>query len=55
MGFQNHPSRWFGTQSRSTPRLASPSTVNDDVLAYKNPKFKRADLCKIILHSAWEA
>ena len=30
-------------------------TVNDDVLAYKNPKFKRADFCKIILHSAWEA
>jgi len=30
-------------------------TVNDDVLAFKNPKFQRADFCKIILHSAWEA
>ena len=30
-------------------------TVNDDVLAFKNPKFERADFCKIILNSAWEA
>jgi hypothetical protein len=30
-------------------------TVNDDVLAFKNPKFERADFCKIILTSAWEA
>ena len=30
-------------------------TVNDDVLAFKNPKFERADFCKIILGSAWEA
>jgi len=29
--------------------------VNDDVLSFKNPKFQRADFCKIILHSAWEA
>jgi HD domain len=28
-------------------------TVNDDVLAFKNPKFERADFCKIILNSAW--
>jgi hypothetical protein len=28
-------------------------TVNDDVLAYKNPRFERADFCKIILNSAW--
>jgi hypothetical protein len=28
--------------------------VNDDVLAYKNPKFERADFCKIILNSAWD-
>ena len=27
-------------------------TVNDDVLAFKNPKFERADFCKIILTSA---
>jgi hypothetical protein len=30
-------------------------TVNDDVLALKNPKFERADFCKIILNSAWDA
>jgi len=30
-------------------------TVNDDVLALKNPKFERADFCKIILNSAWES
>jgi hypothetical protein len=30
-------------------------TVNDDVLAFKNPKFERADFCKIILNSAWES
>jgi hypothetical protein len=30
-------------------------TVNDDVLAFKNPKFQRADFCKIILNSAWES
>jgi hypothetical protein len=30
-------------------------TVNDDALAFKNPKFERADFCKIILTSAWEA
>jgi HD domain len=29
--------------------------VNDDVLTFKNPKFERADFCKIILNSAWEA
>ena len=30
-------------------------TVNDDVLALENPKFERADFCKTILNSAWEA
>ena len=30
-------------------------TVNDDVLAFKNPNFERADFCKIILNSAWES
>jgi hypothetical protein len=30
-------------------------TVNDDALAFKNPKFERADFCKIILTYAWEA
>jgi HD domain len=30
-------------------------TVNDDVLALKNPQFERADFCKIILNSAWDA
>ena len=29
-------------------------TVNDDVLAFKNPKFERADFCKTILYSAWD-
>jgi hypothetical protein len=29
--------------------------VNDDALAFKNPKFERADFCKIILNSAWDA
>ena len=29
-------------------------TVNDDVPAFKNPKFDRADFCKTILYSAWD-
>jgi hypothetical protein len=40
-GMEHRPDSTFGT-------------VNDDVLAYKNPKFERADFCKIILNSAWE-
>src|ERR1700726_4414610 len=37
-GMEHRPDSTFGT-------------VNDDVLAYKNPKFERADFCKIILNS----
>jgi hypothetical protein len=40
-GMEHRPDSTFGT-------------VNDDVLAYKNPKFERADFCKIILNSTWE-
>jgi hypothetical protein len=29
-------------------------TFNDDFLAFKDPKFQRADLCRIILGSRWE-
>jgi hypothetical protein len=39
-GMEHRPDSTFGT-------------VNDDVLAYKNPKFERADCCKIILNSTW--
>jgi hypothetical protein len=28
-------------------------TVNDDVLAFKDPGFKRTDFCQVILGSAW--
>jgi hypothetical protein len=28
-------------------------TVNDDVLAFKDPRFQRTDFCKVILASAW--
>lgn len=28
-------------------------TFNDDFLAYKDPAFRRGDLCSIILHSPW--
>ena len=28
-------------------------TMNDDVLALLDPKFKRANFCSIILNSAW--
>ncbi len=28
-------------------------TVNDDVLAFKDPRFKRIDFCQVILGSAW--
>ena len=28
-------------------------TVNDDVLAFKDPAFKRTDFCQVILGSAW--
>jgi len=28
-------------------------TFNDDFLAYKNPAFRRVDICSVILHSPW--
>ncbi len=39
-GFAHKPETTFGT-------------VNDDVLALLDPKFKRTDFCSIILNSAW--
>jgi hypothetical protein len=39
-GFCHKPETTFGT-------------VNDDVLALLDPKFKRANFCSIILNSAW--
>ena len=39
-GMKHRPDSTFGT-------------VNDDVLAFKDPGFHRADLCKVILGSAW--
>ncbi len=39
-GFGHKPDTTFGT-------------VNDDVLALLDPKFKRANFCSIILNSAW--
>ncbi len=39
-GFKHKPASTFGT-------------MNDDVLAYLNPNFKREDFCRIILESAW--
>jgi hypothetical protein len=39
-GMKHRPDSTFGT-------------VNDDVLAFKDPGFRRADLCKLILGSAW--
>jgi hypothetical protein len=39
-GMKHRPDSTFGT-------------VNDDVLALKDPTFKRADFCSIILNSAW--
>jgi HD domain len=41
-GMKHRPDSTFGT-------------VNDDVLAYCDPKFKRADFCSIILRSSWRA
>jgi hypothetical protein len=29
-------------------------TFNDDILAFKDPNFRRTDLCSIILHSRWD-
>ncbi|MDB5532491.1 MAG: metal-dependent phosphohydrolase, partial [Hyphomicrobiales bacterium] len=29
-------------------------TFNDDVLAYKDPNFKRGNICTTILGSRWE-
>lgn len=29
-------------------------TFNDDFIAFKDPRFKRIDLCSVILHSPWE-
>jgi len=39
-GMKHRPDSTFGT-------------VNDDVLAFKDPGFRRTDLCKVILGSAW--
>jgi hypothetical protein len=39
-GMKHRPDTTFGT-------------VNDDVLAFKDPGFQRADLCKLILGSDW--
>jgi HD domain len=39
-GMKHRPDSTFGT-------------VNDDVLALKDPLFQRADFCKVILGSAW--
>jgi HD domain-containing protein len=41
-GMKHRPESTFGT-------------VNDDVLAYCDPTFRRADFCKIILNSPWQA
>jgi hypothetical protein len=40
-GMKHRPDSTFGT-------------VNDDVLAFKDPGFQRTDFCKVILGSAWE-
>jgi hypothetical protein len=39
-GMKHRPGTTFGT-------------FNDDFLAYKDPGFKRVDLCSIILNSRW--
>jgi hypothetical protein len=41
-GMRHRPDSTFGT-------------VNDDVLAYKEPHFTRTDFCRVILGSAWAA
>ena len=41
-GMKHRPESTFGT-------------VNDDVLAYRDPTFKRADFCSIILQSSWRS
>ena len=39
-GMKHRPDSTFGT-------------VNDDVLAFKDPTFRRTDFCRVILDSAW--
>lgn len=41
-GMKHRPDTTFGT-------------INDDVLAFKDPGFHRTDFCKLILGSAWES
>jgi hypothetical protein len=41
-GMKHRPDSTFGT-------------VNDDVLAFKDPGFRRTDFCKLILGSEWES
>jgi HD domain len=41
-GMKHRPDSTFGT-------------VNDDVLAFKDPRFQRTDFCTVILASAWES
>ncbi len=40
-GMKHRPQTTFGT-------------FNDDVLAFKDPTFRRADICSVILHSPWD-
>jgi hypothetical protein len=42
LGMKHRPDSTFGT-------------VNDDVLAFKDPRFQRTDFCKVILGNAWES
>jgi hypothetical protein len=41
-GLKHRPDSTFGT-------------FNDDFLAFKDPTFRRGDMCSIMLHSPWAA
>ena len=52
--FKNHIIDAFYTGMKHRPDSTF-GTVNDDVLALKDPGFRRTDFCKLILGSDWSS
>ena len=52
--FKNEIIRAFYDGMKHRPESTF-GTVNDDVLAYVDPGFKRTDFCSVILQSSWRA
>lgn len=51
-GFKNQMIDAFYDGMKRRPQTTF-GTFNDDFIAFKDPSFKRVDLCSVILHSHW--